>query len=129
MRRLFGCPDIVSLTEKFLMARNFFRIFTENNPVWGSGKKYNIAGGLADVKGLIINCTYTYCLKVLGIKGLKSTAGRWLGAAQSIFHSLYLAHSEAALLGTIGLVPIRIKYQAYYRMEGVATKDLQLKTI
>ena len=45
------------------------------------------------MKGLIINCTYTYCLKVLGIKGLKSTAGRWLGAAQSIFHSLYLAHS------------------------------------
>ena len=23
MRRLFGCPDIVSLTEKCLMARNF----------------------------------------------------------------------------------------------------------
>ena len=35
MRRLFGCPDIVSLTEKFLMARNFYRIFTENNPVMG----------------------------------------------------------------------------------------------
>ena len=38
MRRLFGCPDIVSLTEKFLMARNFFRIFTENNPVMGDSK-------------------------------------------------------------------------------------------
>ena len=30
---LFGCPDIVSLTEKLLMARKSFRIFTENNPV------------------------------------------------------------------------------------------------
>ncbi|PIK54390.1 putative HEAT repeat-containing protein 5B, partial [Apostichopus japonicus] len=29
--------------------------------------------------------TPTYCSKVLGIKGLKSAAGRWLGAAQSIF--------------------------------------------
>ena len=38
MRRLFGCPDIVSLTEKFLMARNFFWIFTENNPVMGDSK-------------------------------------------------------------------------------------------
>ena len=38
MRRLFGCPDIVSLTEKFLMARNFYRIFTENNPVMGDSK-------------------------------------------------------------------------------------------
>ena len=38
MRRLFGCPDIVSLTEKFVMARNFFRIFTENNPVMGDSK-------------------------------------------------------------------------------------------
>ena len=48
MRRLFGCPDIVSLTEKFVMARICFQIFTENNPVWGSGKKYN----KPDVKGL-----------------------------------------------------------------------------
>ena len=42
MRRLFDCPDIVSLTEKFLMARNFFRIFTENNPARGTGKIYNM---------------------------------------------------------------------------------------
>ena len=28
----------VSLTDTFLMARNCFRIFTENNPVMGSGK-------------------------------------------------------------------------------------------
>ena len=37
MRHLFGCPDIISLTEKFWMARNFFRIFTENNPELGTG--------------------------------------------------------------------------------------------
>ena len=42
MRPLFGCPDIVSLTEKFLMARIFFQIFTENNPARGTGKKYNM---------------------------------------------------------------------------------------
>ena len=30
MRRLFGCPDIVSLTEKFLMARN----------LWGTAKPF-----------------------------------------------------------------------------------------
>ena len=42
MRRLFGCPDIVSLTDKFLMARNFFRIFTENNPVMGYSKTFFI---------------------------------------------------------------------------------------
>ena len=46
MRRLFGCPDIVSLTEKFLMARNVFQIFTENNPVRGSGKIYNRREGV-----------------------------------------------------------------------------------
>ena len=39
MRHLFGCPDIVSLTDTFLMARNFFQIFTENNPARGTGKK------------------------------------------------------------------------------------------
>ena len=54
MRSLFGCPDIVSLTEKFLMARNFFRIFTENNPVMGYSKTFFIpeAKGLSkfDVK-------------------------------------------------------------------------------
>ena len=48
MRHLFGCPDIVSLTEKFLMARNFFRIFTENNPVMGYSKIFCIP----EAKGL-----------------------------------------------------------------------------
>ena len=49
MRRLFGCPDIVSLTEKFLMARNFYRIFTENNPVIGDSKTF----GIPEAKGLM----------------------------------------------------------------------------
>ena len=48
MRRLFGCPDIVSLTEKFVMARNFYRIFTENNPVMGDSKTF----GIPEAKGL-----------------------------------------------------------------------------
>ena len=48
MRRLFGYPDIVSLTEKFLMARNFYRIFTENNPVMGDSKTF----GIPEAKGL-----------------------------------------------------------------------------
>ena len=30
------------MTEKFLMARNFFRIFTENNPVMGDSKTFCI---------------------------------------------------------------------------------------
>ena len=47
MRRLFGCPDIVSLREKFLMARNFYRIFTENNPVMGDSKTF----GIPEAKG------------------------------------------------------------------------------
>ena len=51
MRRLFGCPDIVSLTEKFLMARNFYQIFTENNPVMGDSKTF----GIPEAKGLIGN--------------------------------------------------------------------------
>ena len=53
MRRLFGCPDIVSLTEKFLMARNFFRIFTENNPVMWDSKTFCIpeAKGLSHTYG------------------------------------------------------------------------------
>ena len=38
---LLGCPDFVSLTEKLVMARNFFWIFTENNPARGP-EKYNI---------------------------------------------------------------------------------------
>ena len=52
MRRLFGCPDIVSLTEKFLMARNFFRIFTENNPIMWDSKTFCIpeAKGLSSVE-------------------------------------------------------------------------------
>ena len=49
MRRLFGCPDIVSLTEKFLMARNFFWICTENNPVMGYSKTFFIP----EAKGLL----------------------------------------------------------------------------
>ena len=49
MRRLFGCLDIVSLTEKFVMARNFFRIFTENNPVMWDSKTFCIP----EAKGLI----------------------------------------------------------------------------
>ena len=48
MRRLFGCPDTVSLTEKFLMARNFFWIFSENNPVMGYSKTFFIP----EAKGL-----------------------------------------------------------------------------
>ena len=48
MRRLFGCPDIVSLTEKFLMARHFYRIFTENNPVMEDSKTF----GIPEAKGL-----------------------------------------------------------------------------
>ena len=48
MRHLFGCPDIVSLTEKFLMARNFYRFFTENNPVMGDSKTF----GIPEAKGL-----------------------------------------------------------------------------
>ena len=50
MRRLFGCPDIVSLTEKFLMARNFYRIFTENNPVMRDSKTF----GIPEAKGLMV---------------------------------------------------------------------------
>ena len=47
MSRLFGCPDIVTLTEKFLMARNFYRIFTENNPVMEDSKTF----GIPEAKG------------------------------------------------------------------------------
>ena len=43
MRRLFGCPDFVSLTNKIINGyRNIFWIFTENKPVRGLRKKYNI---------------------------------------------------------------------------------------
>ena len=49
-----GCPDIVSLTEKFLMARNFFKIFTENNPVMGYSKTFFIpeAKGVKQITSL-----------------------------------------------------------------------------
>ena len=36
------------MTEKFLMARNLFRIFTENNPVMGYSKTFFIP----EAKGL-----------------------------------------------------------------------------
>ena len=36
------------MTEKFLMARNFFQIFTENNPVMGYSKTFFIP----EAKGL-----------------------------------------------------------------------------
>ena len=65
MRRLFGCPDIVSLTEKFLMARNFYRIFTENNPVMGDSKTF----GIPEAKGLngtAWACLYTLTLSLIG---------------------------------------------------------------
>ena len=48
MNEVFICPDIVSLTEKFLMARIFFWIFTENNPVMGYSKTFFIP----EAKGL-----------------------------------------------------------------------------
>ena len=59
MRRLFGCPDFVSLTEKILMARNFYRIFTENNPVMGDSKTF----GIPEAKGLNLS---TGVLKING---------------------------------------------------------------
>ncbi len=36
------------MTEKFLMARNFYRIFTENNPIVGDSKTF----GIPEAKGL-----------------------------------------------------------------------------
>ena len=71
MRRLFGCPDIVSLTEKFLMARNFFRIFTENNPVMGYSKTFFIpeAKGLREHSQYRIRKMTTHnAIKILGIR-------------------------------------------------------------
>ena len=59
MRRLFGCPDIVSLTEKFLMARNSYRIFTENNPVMGDSKTF----GIPEAKGLMIKISFFFLFK------------------------------------------------------------------
>ena len=38
------------MTEKFVMARNFYRIFTENNPVMGDSKTF----GIPEAKGLKI---------------------------------------------------------------------------
>ena len=42
------------LTEKFLMALNLYRIFTENNPVMGDSKTFGIpeAKGLKTVLGI-----------------------------------------------------------------------------
>ena len=65
MRRLFGCPDIVSLTEKFVMARNFYRIFTENNPVMGDSKTF----GIPEAKGLIILQYYELKQKIFSWSG------------------------------------------------------------
>ena len=44
------------MTEKFLMARNFFRIFTENNPVMGYSKTFFIP----EAKGLKKNNNYDF---------------------------------------------------------------------
>ena len=61
MRRLFGCPDIVSLTENFLMAINFFWFFTENNPVMGYSKTFFIP----EAKGLKRVHCQAYILPIL----------------------------------------------------------------
>ena len=42
------------LTEKFLMARNFYRIFTENKPVMGDSKTF----GIPEAKGLKKFCSH-----------------------------------------------------------------------
>ena len=58
MRHLFGCPDIVSLTEKFLMARNFFPEFSlKIIPHGGPEKIYNMpeAKGLNPFIGAVIS--------------------------------------------------------------------------
>ena len=67
-----SCADIISLTEKFLMARNFFRMFTENNPTRGTRK--NII--MPDVKRLrnygiaimyhTVNSYYVHTLVFIG---------------------------------------------------------------
>ena len=36
---LFGCPDIILLTDKFLIARNIFKIFTEKKYCTGGPEK------------------------------------------------------------------------------------------
>ena len=70
MSRLFGCPDIVSLTEKFLMARICFRIFTEKNPVIGYSKTFFIpeAKGLSGDLNLVILWQDLSLCQVDGIK-------------------------------------------------------------
>ena len=78
MRRLFGCPDIVSLTEKFLMARNFFRIFTENNPVMGDSKTFCIP----EAKGLTSRFCKANGLQILpcmteGLDSYKEDMVQW----------------------------------------------------
>ena len=65
MRHLFGCPDIVSLTEKFLMARNFFRIFNENNPVMWDSKTFCIP----EAKGLTSSRQY-YKINSVPLRGI-----------------------------------------------------------
>ena len=44
------------MTEKFLMARNFYRIFTENNPVMGDSKTF----GIPEAKGLRLDWIQPY---------------------------------------------------------------------
>ena len=71
MRRLFGCPDIVSLTEKFLMARDFYRIFTENNPVMEDSKTF----GITEAKGLMPIVKGVYLIsenKVMSCSNMKT---------------------------------------------------------
>ena len=78
MRLLFGCPDIVSLTEKFLMARNFFRIFTENNPVMGYSKTFFIpeAKGLKQkVQALCEHIHQSLSKKKITLRSVQSLVG------------------------------------------------------
>ena len=58
------------MNEKFLMARNFFRIFTENNPVMGDSKTFCIpkAKGLKPV--CVGGCVYNSKFYSLIIGGL-----------------------------------------------------------
>ena len=60
---LSGHRIIVLLTEKFLMARNVYRIFTENNPVMGDSKTFCIP----EAKGLSALDTYMYLGKYINI--------------------------------------------------------------
>ena len=42
------------MTEKFLMARNVYRFFTENNPVMGDSKTF----GIPEAKGLKLRVSF-----------------------------------------------------------------------